>query len=320
MYIKDVFYMPENEFSINEDNLATIHNIRQLAEIILQKLTVLEGSVANIAGITGIDCGEITVSNSGKPSSAAIANNKLFSDENMGQFTSSISASIRAGTFENIVPGCYFDFSNVAYTYLDENDTTQNDTYTGRMRIMHLDYLHIYGGNAYASLPHHIAVVPDDNLFDAKINATTTTEGGYVGSEMRTKYLRRAEAIFKACFGADHILTYREYLINAVTDDIPSGGIECDCCVELMDERMIFGSYQLDSGTHDATVAPELYVFPHAQFAAFQLTPSLKGNGSYYWERNVFSWGDFCVVNADGSANASCTSSLYGVRPVAFIC
>lgn len=63
MYIKDVLYMPENEFSINEDNLATIHNIRQLAEIILQKLTVLEGSVANIAGITGIDCGEITTNN-----------------------------------------------------------------------------------------------------------------------------------------------------------------------------------------------------------------------------------------------------------------
>lgn len=58
-----MFYMPENEVAINEDNLATIHNIRQLAEIILQKLTVLEGSIANIEGITGIDCGEITTNN-----------------------------------------------------------------------------------------------------------------------------------------------------------------------------------------------------------------------------------------------------------------
>ena len=60
---KEVYRMPENEVSINEDNLATIHNIRQLAEIIIQKLTVLEGSVANIEGITGIDCGEITTNN-----------------------------------------------------------------------------------------------------------------------------------------------------------------------------------------------------------------------------------------------------------------
>ena len=312
--------MPENEVAINEDNLATIHHIRQLAEIIIQKLTVLEGSVANIEGITGIDCGEITINNSGKPSSAAITNNGLFSDEDMGQFTSSISASIQAGTFESIVPGCYFDFSNVAYTYLDENDTTQNDTYTGRMRIMHLDYLHIYGGSAYASLPHHIAVVPDSNLFNAKMNDTHTTEGGYVGSKMRTKHLRRAEAIFKACFGADHLLTYHEYLINAVTDDKPSSGIECDCCVELMDERMIFGSYQADNGTHDTTVAPELYIFPHTQFAAFQLSPALKGNDLPYWERNVNSSITFCVVYTSGSADAEYAAVSAGVRPVAFIC
>lgn len=55
--------MPENEVSINEDNLATIHHIRQLTEIIIQKLTALEGSIANIEGITGIDCGEITTNN-----------------------------------------------------------------------------------------------------------------------------------------------------------------------------------------------------------------------------------------------------------------
>lgn len=310
--------MPENEVSINEDSLATIRNIRQLAEIILQKLTVLEGSVANIAGITGIDCGEITVSNSGKPSSAAIANNKLFSDEDMGQFTSSISASIRAGTFENIVPGCYFDFSNVAYTYLDENGTTQNDTYTGRMRIMHLDYPQCCGNTSF--LAHNIVVVPDQSMFQAKMNDTNTTEGGYVGSKMRTKHLRRAEAIFKACFGADHVLTYREYLINAVTNGKPSGGIECDCCVELMDERMIFGSYIVDNGTHDATVAPEMYVFPHAQFAAFQFRPSQEGNGeTWYWERNIFSSTDFCIVEEDGYASRSTAGDLWSVRPFALI-
>lgn len=243
--------------------------------------------------------------------------NETYEDIDLGTFNPSV---IQSGAFTGINPGGYYNFSNVAYTYLDENDTTQNDTYTGKMRVMHLDYLHIYGGSAYASLPHHIAVVPDNNLFDAKMNDTNTTEGGYVGSKMRTEYLRRAEAIFKACFGADHVLTYREYLINAVTDGKPSGGIECDCCVELMDERMIFGSYQYDSGTHDATVAPELYVFPHAQFAAFQLTPSLKGNNSYYWERNVYSSYGFCYVYGDVGAGAANASYSCGVRPVAFIC
>ena len=304
--------MPENEFSINEDNLATIHHIRQLAEIIIQKLTVLEGSVANIAGITGIDCGEITVSNSGKPSSAAIANNKLFSDEDMGQFTSSISASIRAGTFENIVPGRYFDFSNVAYTYLDENDTTQNDTYTGRMRIMHLDYPQCCGNTSFPA--HNIVVVPDESMFLAKMNDTATTEGGYVGSKMRTKHLRQAEAIFKACFGEDHVLTYTEHRINAVTEGQPSGCMECNCTIELMDERMVWSSYQYDSGTHDETVTPELYLCKHIQLAAFQHNNVLIriGDGTndvdslnapyWWWLRNVASVECFAIIDYKGVA------------------
>lgn len=242
--------------------------------------------------------------------------NATYNDTDLGTFNSSI---IQSGAFTGINPGGYYNFSNVAYSYIDNNDTEKNGTYTGKMRVMHLDYLHIYGGNAYASLPHHIAVVPDDNLFDAKINATTTTEGGYVGSEMRTKYLRRAEAIFKACFGADHILTYREYLINTVTDGKPSGGIECDCCVELMDERMIFGSYMKDSGTHDTTVAPEMYVFPHSQFAAFYLENALVNNNSRYWERNLYSSDQFCYVYND-HASYTYVSHAYGVRPIAFIC
>ena len=249
--------------------------------------------------------------------SNAQEHNQTYDDTDLGTFNSSV---IQSGAFTGINPGGFYNFSNVAYSYMDENDATQNDTYTGRMRTMHLDYLHIYGGSTYASLPHHIAVVPDNNLFSAKMNDTTTTEGGYVGSKMRTVHLRRAEAIFKACFGADHVLTYREYLINAVTNGKPSGGIECDCCVELMDERMIFGSYQYDSGTHDATVAPEMYVFPHVQFVAFQLSPALKGTDSWYWERNVKSSTHFCSVFSDGGAYSRGASISHGVRPVAFIC
>lgn len=261
-----------------------------------------------------------------KPASNnAQEHNKVYVNKNLGNFTSTIPEStipdiISNGSFTDINPGNYFTFNNVAYSYLDENNETQNATYIGKMRVMHLDYLHICGGAAYASLPHHVAVVPDEIMFKAKMNNTNTSAGGYVGSKMRTLHLRRAEAIFKACFGADHVLTYREYLINAVTNNKPSGGIECDCCVELMDERMIFGSYQYDSGTHDATVAPEMYVFPHAQFAAFQLTPSLKSSNFLYHERNVASSEAFCFVHGIGSAFAGFASYSDGVRPVAFIC
>lgn len=309
--------MPENEFSINEDNLATIHNIRQLAEIILQKLTVLEGSVANITGITGIDCGEITVSNSGKPSSAAIANNKLFSDEDMGQFTSSISASIRAGTFENIVPGCYFYFSNVAYTYLDENDTTQNDTYTGRMRIMHLDYPQCCGDTATSM--HNILVVPDNNMFNARMNPTDTTAGGYAESEMRTVHLRRAEAIFKACFGADHILSHREYLTNTVTNGQTSGGAWYNSTVELMDDMMLFGYNLYEDYTYYESLESELHLLERPQLAILTHHDGLIFNGTLYWLRNLGVSGCFATIApADFDARPASTTTI-GVRPYAVI-
>ena len=180
------------------------------------------------------------------------------------------------------------------------------------MRVMHLDY--------HSNLTHHIAVVPDNTLFSAKMNDTDTTTGGYVGSKMRTVHLRRAEAIFKACFGADHVLSYREYLVNAVTGNVPTDVEECNCCVELMDERMVFGSYQNDSGIHNRRVEPELLIYPHKQFAAFRHNHNLTKGSLFNWLRNVYSSGYFCGVSDGGSADSAHASYSSGVRPVAFIC
>lgn len=234
------------------------------------------------------------------------------SSNDLGTFNSDITTEIQAGTFRGIYPGDYLTFTNVAYSYLDETDNEVEDTYTGTMRVMHLDY--------HSNLTHHIAVVPDNNLYTAKMNDTNTTEGGYVGSKMRTVHLRRAEAIFKACFGADHVLSYKEYLVNAVTNNVPTGVEECNCCVELMDERMVFGSYRYDRGIHNRRVEPELLIYPHKQFAAFRHNHSLTRDSTYNWLRNVYSSSYFCYVSSDGSANTANASGSFGVRPVAFIC
>ena len=235
------------------------------------------------------------------------------SSNDLGTFNSDITTEIQAGTFRGIYPGDYLTFTNVAYSYLDETDNEVEDTYTGTMRVMHLDY--------HSNLTHHIAVVPDNYLFTAKMNDSSTTAGGYVGSKMRTVHLRRAEAIFKAYFGADHVLSYREYLVNAVTGNVPTGVEECNCCVELMDERMVFGSYRNDSGVHNRRVEPELLIYPHKQFAAFRHNHNLlKDSTTYCWLRNVCSSSSFCHVNSDGGASTHGAANSYGVRPVAFIC
>lgn len=244
--------------------------------------------------------------------------NAQFFDKNLGVFSDAISAKIRDGSFDGIYPGVYFDFSNVPYSYLDENDETQQSSYSGRMRIMDLDYYLRCGDTDLNT--HHVVVVPDTNMFTAPMNEENTTEGGYVGSKMRLKYLRRAEAIFKACFGAGHVLTHREYLVNAVTDGRPSGGAWCDSVVELMDERMAYGSCIFDSGNPDGTTVLNRYSVSHMQLAAFRHKKVLVSNRQWYWLRNVVSAAFFARVTPRGYcyySNASLAGG--GVRPAALI-
>lgn len=53
------------------------------------------------------------------------------------------------------------------------------------------------------------------------MNTTNVTTGGYVGSEMYKKNLENAKTITNAAFQGS-VLTHREYLCNAVANDLKS--------------------------------------------------------------------------------------------------
>ena len=127
--------------------------------------------------------------------------------------------AVAKSPFTDVPVDTSWTFSNVPYTYLDENDEEKSSTYSGTMRVADCDYYLNTGDTPLTT--HHVVVVPDTSMFTAPMNATNTTEGGYVGSKMRTVYLRRAEAIFKACFGEDHVLSHQEYLVNAISNGSP---------------------------------------------------------------------------------------------------
>ena len=129
--------------------------------------------------------------------------NSIYLEGSLGNsLTAEQSAAIRAGTFENIYVGKSWTFTDVPYTYTDENNATQSSTYSGTMRAADCDYFLNCGDTAITT--HHVVVVPDKSLFSAKINDTSTTEGGYVGSKMYTTHLRQAEAIFKSWLGGNY--------------------------------------------------------------------------------------------------------------------
>ena len=255
------------------------------------------------------------------------AYNALSRGKNLGVFSDAQSAAIRSGAFAGTFGGVYADiynadywvFSNILYTYLDENDEEKASTYSGTMRVADCDY-YLHCGDSDLTA-HHVVVVPDANMFNAPMNATNVTEGGYVGSKMRTVYLRRAEAIFKACFGEDHVLKHREYLVNAVKDGKSSGGAWCDSFVELMDERMVYGSLIFDSASPDGgDTILNRYSVSCRQLNLFRHHPELISNCRWYWLRNVVSDECFAVVFQCGfCCSLGASYALGGVRSAALI-
>ena len=218
-------------------------------------------------------------------------------------------SAIKAGTFENINVGTSWDFTSVPYTYLNENNATVSDTYSGTMRVADCDY-YLNTGDIPLTI-HHVVVVPDTNMFRAPMNATGTTEGGYVGSKMRTTYLRRAEAIFKACFGENHVLSHREFLVNAVSSGKESAGAWYDSTVELMDERMVWGT-----ASYANTSLPSV---SNKQLTLFKNNSAYIKAGSTYWLRTVYNGSNFAFVLNSGARSDNNANISIGVRPAVLI-
>ena len=181
------------------------------------------------------------------------------------------------------------------------------------MRVADLDYYLRCGDTDLTT--HHVVVVPDSPMFNAPMNAENKTEGGYVGSKMRTVYMRRAEAIFKACFGENHVLKHRMLLTTAVTNGRPTGHAWCDSVVDLLNEPMVYGSY-IFAPANDGTTIPYRYTESKSQLALFRHRPDLISNRQWYWLRTVVSAACFANVNNNGNCNYNnASNSGSGVRP-----
>jgi len=231
--------------------------------------------------------------------------NCLYRGKNLGNsLTPAHISAIRSGTFNDLYIGDYWNFSNVPYTYLDGDDQEQSDTYTGEMLIACFDYYYGVGGQQGGFRKHHAVVVPPTMLYRSPMNDTATTSGGYVGSKMRQKYLRRALAIFEACFGAEYILTYQDFLYNAVVNGIPVGSsMYNDCKVELRSESMVYGGQPLiyRDSSNISTIYSTFNSVSRGQFPLYMFNKNAPYVRMDAWLRDTYSATDFVKTNYDGS-------------------
>lgn len=220
----------------------------------------------------------------------------LFRGKNLGTALTAVQkAAIKDGSFKGMFLGDYWSIG-------------------GRIwRIVDMDYWYNCGDTAFTS--HHLVIMPDEALYNAQMNTTNVTTGGYVGSAMYKSNLANAKTIVNAAFQGS-VLTHREYLCNAVANGRPSGGAWFDSSIELPNEPMMYGHPHF-SPTSDGSTVPSIYTISKTQLALFMVCPRFIVNRSYnQWLRDVVSSASFAVVGTDGLARYGTASDSLGVRPV----
>jgi hypothetical protein len=220
----------------------------------------------------------------------------LFRGKNLGTALTAVQkAAIKDGSFKGMFLGDYWSIG-------------------GRIwRIVDMDYWYNCGDTAFTS--HHLVIMPDEALYNAQMNTTNVTTGGYVGSAMYKSNLANAKTIVNAAFQGS-VLTHREYLCNAVANGRPSGGAWFDSSIELPNEPMMYGHPHF-SPTSDGSTVPSIYTISKTQLALFMVCPRFIVNRSYnQWLRDVVSSANFAFVLSYGNTVYAGASNSSGVRPV----
>ena len=219
----------------------------------------------------------------------------IYRGKNLGAVvTEEQKANIKNGTFKGFFLGDYWTIGS--YTW----------------RIVDFDYWYNCGDTAFTT--PHLVIMPDKPLYNAQMNETNITTGGYTGSLMYTENLDQAKTLAASAFG-DLILTHREYLTNAVTDGHASAGAWFDSTLDLPNEIMMYGCH-VYAAMNNGTVIPTNYTIGKTQLALFTVVPKLISNRATFWLRDVVSSACFAGVGVHGRPGYRGASNSYGVRPV----
>ena len=219
------------------------------------------------------------------------AHNSIYRGKYLGNTeTSAQQTAISSGTFEDLYIGDYWTIGGINY------------------RIAGFNYFRNVGDTALTA--NHVTIVPDTVLYNAQMNATNVTTGGYVNSEMRTTNLASAITTIETAFPG--VVNHRQILTNATTNSKASGWSWYDSKVELMNEVMVYGSVAWGEATYNSgyNVGSS-----HGRLPLFALRQDMVNIRQTYWLRDVVSAAFFARASHDGDANYNDASGARGVRP-----
>ena len=247
----------------------------------------------------------------------AYPHNGIYRGKNLGTFTSTSELETFLSNHE-IATGNFTDL------YLGDYFTIQDGTYNANWMIAGFDTEFYKGWLVDGSSDvqwinqHHITLIPRIPLFNAQMNSTNTTSGGYKGSAMHTSTLPTVVSNLQTVLGT-HLLK-RYAMLSSAVDTTGSnmfgtaGGASSswewtEVYATLPSEVQIYGSTTWSSSGFDTGEAcmklPVFNFINHIQFSHWD-----------FWLRGVASSDDFCVATSLGFAAAWAASNSIGVRPV----
>ena len=224
----------------------------------------------------------------------AISHRMIYRGKNLGtSFTTEQSQAVQNGTFTDMYVGDYWVI----------NGKTR--------RIGDIDYFIHCGDNV--DLGHHLLIVDDgidlsaDGSTTHFMNDTDTTTGGFKGSKMwQSTIPNKILPDITTAFGS-HLLTHREFISNAVTEGVPSGGEWVDTIYNIFNEAMYYGT--VVNGANSGGSGLYNIECSKNQIALFKLDQSSMNRRTNKWLRDVVSATAFARVDDFGAASVNGASA-----------
>ena len=206
----------------------------------------------------------------------------------------SLSSQVQAGDFTDIFIG----------DYITATTTANGSTVTTKWRVADIDYYINTGNTTDIDANHHLVLVPDACMFNAYMNSTNVTTGGYQGSEMWKTYIPMCVTAIKNAFGASRVLPWRTALSNVMNSDKLSmagdgwtgassmnwdtGWVTAEA--DLMSEAQVYGCGVFSSSYAD-------YWMKKTQFSLFRLNRTAMNIRADYWLSSVASGTGFAYCD-----------------------
>ncbi len=255
--------------------------------------------------------------------STALMHNNIYRGANLlgdGHFASiaAVMAALRAGNFDDIYVG----------DYIPASYTVDGTTQTTNFRVAGINTLNARRGEEWGTASPNLCLVPAGVLGTSYMNATNTTEGGYVGSYMYTTVLPK---YYQALAGKSGTPFYG--YLRATTERL-SKSVDTTLASRAYSEWKGATNGVQDYTNQNLTLLSETEVYGHpawsscewdeetmaVQLPMFRLNPfSITEYWGGWWLRDVAGSLIFCSVNWYLYCGCGNASFVGGVRPRFFI-